>query len=566
MKLHGKLTFSLLWGLLAIVVLSQTFQQMRSASALKGVASADLTLLEKREWQGAENVCQSVEYAVAGSLERGEMEKFRRLLTAQRQIKGLVEFSLYDDQGIALYASDPSFLGKHLPSELKSVLLSSPQRYARRSTDAFEIYQPQINRAECLRCHTTWKAGAICGVTAFRFSSAALAEAEQNSVVSLTDLRRESLLWTVLTAVVMVAVFIAMTYFVVRRLVTRPVKELATGLDRIAAGDLGARIDHVSNDEIGALARTATRMAESLDAKARLARAIGEGDLRHDVSLASDHDTLGRALQTMVANLRNVVTTVRDTAANVASGSSQLTGTAQTISTGSANQATSVEEVSASMTESSASIRQNTQNARQTEQIAATAATEATSAGQSVTQTVAAMKAIAARISIVEEIARQTDLLALNAAIEAARAGEHGKGFAVVAHEVRKLAERSRTASAEIGQLSKSSVALAERAGGMLDQLVPSIRHTSELVKEIAAASLEQDTGAEHVNKAVQELDKVIQQNASTSEEMVGAAEALAGHAAQLQQTVEFFKVAAEAETRAGASAAPESQAEMFAR
>jgi methyl-accepting chemotaxis protein len=158
-------------------------------------------------------------------------------------------------------------------------------------------------------------------------------------------------------------------------------------------------------------------------------------------------------------------------------------------------------------------------------------------------QTVAAMKEIAEKINIIEEIARKTDLLALNAAVEAARAGEHGKGFAVVASEVRKLAERSQTAAAEISRLTADGVEVAEAAGDLLAKLVPDIRKTAELVQEISAASAEQNTGASQINKAIQQLVQVIQQNASASEEMASTAEELSGQAELLQSTVSFFKV-----------------------
>ncbi len=546
MKLHTKLTLSLLSGLLVIVLLAQTFQQARSSAALKEQTGENLKQLEEREWKSAENIGRTVEYAVAGSLERGEMVKFEKLLAAQRQIEGLLEFSLYDTAGTARYSSEPTLVGKRLPDDLKKQLQAVPQRLARRSTDAFEIYQPQKVVAECIRCHTAWKENTYCGTTAFRFSSAALTQAEARSAASLAGLRREGFITTVLTALVIIAVFVVLAHRVVRCMVVRPLAKLTAGLNCIATGDTTTRIAIASRDEIGDLSATANHMSEVLDKKVLLAHQIGTGDLTHEVQLASEKDTLGLALQTMVTNLRGVVANVRSASENVATSSGQLTGTAQNISSGSASQAASVEQVSASIEESASSIAQNTDNARRTETIAGQAAADATTAGRSVAQTVHAMKDIAGRIIIIEEIARQTDLLALNAAIEAARAGEHGKGFAVVAAEVRKLAERSRSAAAEIGKLSTSSVAVAEEAGELIDHLVPRIRETAKLVQEIATASAEQNIGSTQVNKAVQALDKIIQQNATASEQMASSAEELSVQAEQLQSAIAFFRTAAD--------------------
>jgi len=156
---------------------------------------------------------------------------------------------------------------------------------------------------------------------------------------------------------------------------------------------------------------------------------------------------------------------------------------------------------------------------------------------------VKAMKEIAEKVTIIDEISRKTDLLALNAAVEAARAGEHGKGFAVVASEVRKLAERSQTAAAEIGRLISDGVQLADGAGTLLGRLVPDIQKTAELVREIAAASAEQSTGSSQISKAIQQLDQVIQQNASAAEEMSTGSAELAGQAEILQAAISFFKV-----------------------
>jgi methyl-accepting chemotaxis protein len=213
------------------------------------------------------------------------------------------------------------------------------------------------------------------------------------------------------------------------------------------------------------------------------------------------------------------------------------------MSQGATEQSASAEEASSSIEEMTANIRQNTDNAMQTEKIAVQSAQEAEQGGKAVADTVSAMKEIANKIVIIEEIARQTNLLALNAAIEAARAGEHGKGFAVVAAEVRKLAERSQSAAGEINSLSVSSVEVAELAGTMLENIVPSIQKTSELVQEIAAASREQDAGAEQINNSIQQLDKVIQQNAASTEEMASTSEELNSQSDQLREMMGFFKV-----------------------
>ncbi len=283
-----------------------------------------------------------------------------------------------------------------------------------------------------------------------------------------------------------------------------------------------------------------------LDEAAGFASRISAGDLTAicvEDTCKDDMGTLFTALKNMAEKLRTVVIDVRTASDNMASGSRQLSSGAEQMSQGSTMQAASAEEASSSVEEMNATIKQNADNAQQTEKIAQKSSADALESGKAVSEAVGAMKDIASKISIIEEIARQTNLLALNAAIEAARAGEHGKGFAVVASEVRKLAERSQTAAAEIGKLSVSSVEVAEKAGRMLAKLVPDIQKTAELVQEISAASKEQTSGADQINSAIQQLNHVIQQNAGAAEEISSTAEELLSQAEQLQGSISFFQI-----------------------
>lgn len=272
---------------------------------------------------------------------------------------------------------------------------------------------------------------------------------------------------------------------------------------------------------------------------------LADGDLMVDIN-TDRKDEIGEmmsAMKFMSNKLKSVIGGVKSVGNQVSSGSSELSSSSQSVSSGASEQSASVQETSSSLEEIHASVKQNADNANQTEQISTKTASLAEKGGKAVSETLEAMKVITDKIGIIEDIAYKTNLLALNAAIEAARAGEHGRGFAVVASEVRKLAANSDHAASEISELAKNSVSVAQSAQKMLEEIVPEIKKTADLVVEINSASQEQSSGIEQITLAMTQLENVTQSNASLSEELAATAEEMNAQAENLNQIVGFFKI-----------------------
>ena len=289
-------------------------------------------------------------------------------------------------------------------------------------------------------------------------------------------------------------------------------------------------------------------LTKMLRQEVKLVEIYASGELtfkakEEDLLLKDEIGDLARAIVLMGKKMQEIVTNISKEAQSVSSASQQISATMLHLSEGATEQASSVEEVSSSMEQMASNIEQNSENAAQTEKIAIFSSQKIKEVSVATQKSLASVREITGKIGIINDIAFQTNILALNAAVEAARAGEHGKGFAVVASEVRKLAEHSKNAAGEIVELTKSSLNATEEAGALMAQILPEIEKTTKLVKEIAAASHEQNSGSNQINNAIQQLNNVTQQNAASAEELATNAEELASQADHLREIIAYFKV-----------------------
>jgi len=477
MKLHTRLVLLLLLSALAIISVAQWADYRRNRSTIQQLTSENLRVLEEREWQNAENVNRTVQQGVAGSLERGEMDKFRRLLgSAQTNVYGLLEFSLYDRSGVVTHSSSSEFLKHALPAELQDKLLVRTDKVKRLQPEAFEIYEPQIVTPDCRRCHIGWKEGSIGGVLAFRFSTTALNSSKASWAATQTRTRRDALRAGVLTTIATVGVFSLTAFLAVRFLISGVLGRAVSG----AVKRVGSCVEQVEG--------AADQLSSS------------------STSLAARASQQAASLEETSASLEEISSMTRQNAENTDKANALARRARQSAEQGAADMQamnTAMQGIKASGDDTAKIIKTIDDIAFQTNILALNAAVEAARAGEA-----------GAGFAVVANEVR-------NLAQRSAQAAKE-------------------TTTKIEGSLARTQqgVQLSEKVAHGLAGIVMQVREMDQLMSDIALATKEQSTGLSQVNHVVGQMDSVTQGNAASAEESASVAAEMKAQSRDLEEAV----------------------------
>jgi methyl-accepting chemotaxis protein len=486
MKIHTKLTLSLLLGLIIVLALSQIFNYFNMVKLISHYSDANLNILHQKETDSAMNTFHAIERALAGSLERGEMEKFNNVLEGQKHIKGLLEFSLFSQEGVVAYSTNSSFLNKKMDQTIAEKLKAKPELMLNFTQKAIEIYNPQKITNDCIRCHIDWKLNESGGTTYLRLSNESLEQTKEKGHQYLVNIKYSLIKYSIVTVLFIMILLVISNFLSVKIFVSNPLSNIVNLLKQfeVDEGDLSRRIPVLSKDLLGELAELFNSFMESLN-----------------------------------------------------SAISYAQKTAFSVGENAKSQAVSVEETSASVKDLAVMTEKNQETSQNTNQLIHDVETRIVLAQKEIEKLTDEMKSLressdktAMIIKTIDGIAFQTNLLALNAAVEAARAGEAGAGFAVVAEEVRNLAMRSAEAARSTSEMIENTIKkievnndIATKVNAEFVELGEKSKFAMDLVDKITVSSKEQNSRIQQVNTVLNEMDQATVKNSGEAEELTKA-------------------------------------------
>ena len=542
MRLHVKLALILTGSMVALLSASQLWQVRTQLAQLQEQSTDSIRRLEAYEKANAHNVSLAAEHAVAGSLERGEMEKFQRALDAQRAIEGLMEFTLYSQKGEVAYSTSPSRLGEPFPSDRFD--MADPGRQEHESPTVLEVLAPQPIVPDCIRCHYDWPAEGFGGALYMVFSRDMLVGAKQDAETAMASARKAA----VRNSTIMVIALCTVLAGLVHLFLGRPLSRFVGMLDhfRTDPSDLTYRIPVTRQDEIGKLGQTLNAFLEQVHSIVRTAAGGAARVAEQSEEIASTNATMASQLSRQRDRTTQIAASTEEMAAvsrEVARQCSQLADSARATGERSEQGGRVIHSAIRSMRDLAGTVN---------------------GASSLVNELEEHSRGIGGVVELIESVAGQTNLLALNATIEAARAGEHGRGFAVVAEEVRALAQRTQQATESISrsielmaQVTQRSVAemgrgasvadevlgLAEEAGSVLQEITSGTASVSEAISGIAAAAEQQSATTGEIATNVDAIDTSTRENDEGAQRSAATSRSLREEALALQEQISRFRI-----------------------
>ncbi|MBF0406098.1 MAG: hypothetical protein HQM10_02000 [Candidatus Riflebacteria bacterium] len=312
MKLHTKLIIWIMGALFFVMAIGQYIQYCSISNAISKLADDQISILSDESMTAINNISESVSYSIAGSLNRGEMEKYTSLLREQKKVKGLEECSLFAKNGVITHSSEDARIGGKLSDKVREEIEKTRTNLQIKASDCFEIYYPQINTPDCIRCHHNWKVGDIGGITFFKFSNKALLNANISAQNSIEQTRRNLFSNSLLSLIAAIMVLFFTTVFLMKKEVAKPLSDLVEILGELSLGDVNQNIPQYlkeRRDEIGILSQAIGSVISAIHAQAGVADKLALGDLRVQIKLSSDKDVLGKSMMRMT-DAMNIISEV----------------------------------------------------------------------------------------------------------------------------------------------------------------------------------------------------------------------------------------------------------------